>query len=116
MGDKSLFLVFANPVEGKEREFNEWYDTVHVPELVATPGIVSAQRFDVHERAAERVAGAPPPPYRYLTVYEMDGDIDGIMAGIGEAVTSGEMTMSDALDRENVVMSFWTPRRSTVKP
>ena len=33
-----------------EPEFNEWYNTEHLPQLAAVPGVLSARRF----RAAER--------------------------------------------------------------
>ena len=61
MSDNGLFLVFSNPVDGKERKFNEWYDTVHTPEVLAIPGIVSAPRFDVEVPAADPAADTPRP-------------------------------------------------------
>ena len=67
MSDNGLFLVFSNPVEGRDGEFNEWYDTVHVPEVLAIPGILSAQRFDLEEppTAPTPPGGAVPPlPHR----------------------------------------------------
>ena len=88
---------------------------MHVPEVTAVPGIVSGQRFDLHERAADGASAAPPPTHRYLTVYEMDGDIDAIMTSIGEKVMAGTMSMSDALDRESAVISFWVPRGPKVE-
>ncbi len=115
MSDKSLFLVFSNPVEGQEQEFNEWYDSVHVPEVTAVPGIVSGQRFDLHERAADGAPTAQPTTHRYLTVYEMDGDIDATVTSIGERVMAGTMSMSDALDRGNAAISFWVPRGPKVE-
>ena len=115
MSDKSFFLVFSNPAEGKDEEFNEWYDAVHVPEVTAVPGVVSGQRFDVHERAADDTQAPPPPTHRYLTVYELDGDIDAIMTSIGDRVMAGTMSMSDALDRDNTVISFWVPRGPKVE-
>ena len=113
MSDNGLFLVFSNPVEGKEREFNEWYDTVHAPEVLAIPGIVSAQRFDVEIPAADPAADTPPA-HRYLTVYEIDGDVDKIMSTLAEAATSGSMTMSDSLDTSDAAISFWKPRGAKV--
>jgi hypothetical protein len=38
-------LVFADPVPGKEDEFNQWYDKIHAPEVVAALGSVGAQRY-----------------------------------------------------------------------
>ena len=115
MSDKSIFLVFSNPVEGKDEEFNEWYDRVHVPEVTAVPGVVSAQRFDVHERAADDTQAPLPPTHRYLTVWELDGDIDTIMTCIGERVMAGTMSISDALDRGSAAISFWVPRGPKVE-
>ncbi len=114
MDERQLILVLSNPAAGKEREFNEWYDAVHLPEVVAMPGIVSGQRYEVHERKPDPAAGVvpPPPTHRYLTVYEVDGDLDDTIGGISAAATNGQMTMSDTLDRENAVMTFWTPRGS----
>lgn len=46
-------LVFTDPVPGKEAEYNEWYDNVHMPYQVAAPGFVSARRYilsDTDER------------------------------------------------------------------
>ncbi|MHB8693726.1 MAG: hypothetical protein ACYDHH_21015 [Solirubrobacteraceae bacterium] len=34
-------LVFTNPVEGKENEFHEWYDSVHIPDCLRIDGIKS---------------------------------------------------------------------------
>jgi hypothetical protein len=115
MNDTTLYLVFSNPVDGKEREFNEWYDAVHVPEVMATPGMVSAQRFDLRDTEIARVAGMTSA-HRYLLVYEMDGDPDVIMGKISEAVGSGAIAMNDALDLNSVAMSFWTPRGPQVRP
>jgi hypothetical protein len=40
--------VFINPLEGRDAEFNEWYDAEHVPDVLALPGFVRAERFAVH--------------------------------------------------------------------
>jgi len=38
-------LVFSNPADGKEDEYNKWYDEQHEPDVVSAPGFVEAQRF-----------------------------------------------------------------------
>jgi hypothetical protein len=45
-----------------EAEFNDWYNTDHLPALVGVPGVYGARRYRV-------TAGAP----RYLAVYELAG-------------------------------------------
>jgi hypothetical protein len=105
----TTYLVFSNPVDGKEDEFNEWYDNVHLPEVLATPGMRSAQRFALLETEITHNSPMPKPAQRYLLVYELEGDADAIMAKISEAVANGEMHMNEALDLETVAMSFWSP-------
>lgn len=56
-----LLLAMMEPPEEMEEEFNEWYDTEHVPERECVPGILSARRFVAQE-------GFP----RYLAIYDLD--------------------------------------------
>src|SRR5262245_2531204 len=111
--DRTLYLVLSNPVEGRDREFNEWYDSVHLREVLATPGMVSAQRYMLREAEINRAAGVPST-HRYLLVYEVEGDVDVIMSKLQAAAASGALQMSDALDLGSVSMSFWTPLGSKV--
>jgi hypothetical protein len=65
------FLVYANPVPGMEAEFNDWYTTTHIGDLVQLPGWVGAQRFRI-------VSNVTPRPttegYRhgYLIIWEIE--------------------------------------------
>ena len=63
-------LALSNPVEGREAEFNQWFDTVHIPEVLRVPGFASVQRFEA--AAHQRIPGALP--YRYLAQYELQTD------------------------------------------
>ena len=107
--NRTAYLVFSNPADGQDEAYNSWYDEVHVPEVLATPGVVAAQRFDVH-----RPAGARPPKHRYLAVYEIEGDADAALARINAAITAGAMTMSDTMDIATTTTSFWSPRGGRV--
>src|ERR1019366_6113184 len=42
---KALLLVTMEPSAADEQEFQDWYDTEHVPERAAIPGFLTAQRF-----------------------------------------------------------------------
>jgi hypothetical protein len=44
-----------------EEEFNDWYNTVYVPDYLTVPGVLRARRYVV-------IDGQP----KYLTVYELD--------------------------------------------
>ena len=102
----TLYLAFANPVEGREAEFHDWYEHTHVPDLLLTPGFVSARRFALHPRSE---AVYPPPPQHYLVIYELDDDIETAMGHIAARVESGEIVLSDSMDFAGVSMSFWEP-------
>lgn len=103
---RTIQLVFSNPYPGRDDEYNQWYDNTHVPEVLAIPGIVSAQRYDLRPLARER---GEEPEYRYLAIYEIEGDPDEVMAKLGAAVRSGAVVMNDSFDRSAAKLSFWTP-------
>ncbi len=56
-----LFLVYTDLIDPKcEEEFNSWYNTEHLPELLTLPGFLDAARYVATK-------GAP----KYLAVYEL---------------------------------------------
>jgi hypothetical protein len=112
MTEPHRFLVFTNPSEGREDEFNTWYDKVHLRDVVAVPGITSVQRYELAPRRSE--PDATSPTHRYLAVYELDGDPEPVLAEIARRVETGEMVISDSLDRSTVVMSMWSARGEAV--
>jgi hypothetical protein len=93
--ERSYYLVYTNPVEGREDEYNRWYDEVHIPDLLQIAGgFSSAQRFRI---ADEQRAGASVSPYGYLCIYEIDGDVEATFAAIDEADRQGRIRKSPAL-------------------
>jgi|SRR5579875_91783 len=88
----ALFLVQTRCTDpAREEEFNRWYDTVHVPDVLAAEGVVAAQRF--------KLAGRPPenaPNVQYLAIYELEGDdprpaLRNIQAEVQKATAAGRM-------------------------
>ena len=59
-GAGALFIVAMDIQPSIEDEFNDWYNTEHIPLLSAVPGVICARRF----RAAE---GSP----RYVAIYHL---------------------------------------------
>jgi len=106
-----LFFVFSNPTAGQEEEFNDWYANTHLDEVLAVPGITAAQRYALDELdVPESEHGSvPPPPHRYLAVYEVDSEPETVMKDFLGRLTSGEMTLSPSLDFASVNMGFWSP-------
>jgi hypothetical protein len=74
---KQLLLVFSSPTEGDDDAYNKFFNEVHLPEMVATPGIVTARRFRVEP--PEAAAGLPG---QYVAIYEIEGDLEAIKAAI----------------------------------
>ena len=68
---KGVLVVMTDPIAGKDDEFNHWYDTVHIPHVLAVPGFAAAQRF-----IAEPWRDGTLQPQRYLALYELDVAVD----------------------------------------
>jgi len=86
------FVVLTNPIEGQDSSFNDWYDNIHLGDVLSVPGIVSAQRF----RACNKngMAGC-----RYLALYEIESDDP--RATVADMRARG-FPVSDAMDRSTV--------------
>jgi len=59
---RGMFMIYVDIDPVHEEEFNAWYNTEHLPELLAVPGVISAARY-------EAVKSGP----KYLAFYELDG-------------------------------------------
>lgn len=55
-----IFLVYTDVDPHFEDEFNAWYNTEHLPELLSLPGVLDAARYVAYK-------GTP----KYLAVYEI---------------------------------------------
>jgi len=87
-------LAFTNPAPGREAEFNHWYDERHVPDLLAVPGFVSAQRFQLTD-----ATGQGSPGWSYLALYEIESDDpDAVMVEVRARLGTDAMPVSGALD------------------
>ena len=58
----AILLVYTDLVDDKyDEEFNAWYDTQHLPQLLGLPGVLDAARYVA-------VKGGP----KYLAAYELE--------------------------------------------
>jgi hypothetical protein len=85
---RGIMVVQSRPVSPeREAEFNDWYVTTHIPEILAIPGFVSARRYKV-----------PGPDAVYLAVYEIEADeLTAPVKELGARSASGRSTPSDAI-------------------
>ena len=105
----SLYVVQANPVAGKEREFEQWYDNQHLQDVIDLPGFVAARRYV--RSATQREQRALEYHYQSLALYEFDGDPRPGLDALTTALANG-MELSPALgDRIAVVYDQVSERR-----
>ena len=93
---KHILLVFSNPTSGKESEYNEWYDKVHIPDVLNVRGFMSAVRFKV---AQAQLDGTTNHPYKYLSLYELGtDDLAASLTELRNRLGTKDMVVSDAID------------------
>src|SRR5690606_2579124 len=89
MTKRSIFVVHSNAVSGGEDEYNAWYTDKHLDETLNVPGVVSATRYRISD---DQMAGREPNAYRYLAIYECEGDVSAVLAEFERRRQSGELT------------------------
>jgi hypothetical protein len=90
---KFTLIALTNPVEGREGEFNDWYDQRHLRDVLQIPGFVSARRFHMvgPPVRAERL-------YRYCSMYEIvTDDPDAVVRELLARLSTASMPISEAL-------------------
>ncbi len=94
-----IIIALFNATVGRDEEFNDWYTNTHLPEVVAVPGVVSAQRYHLPEPLVGEL------PYRYATLYEVEG---GAAAAVQGIFGSG-LGMSPTIDTSNMIFAPFVP-------
>ena len=87
---KYLILAMNGPIAGEDQEdlYNAWYDEVHVPDLLAAPGVVAARRFKVLHSNTK---------WPYVATYEIEtDDLDQTLKAMAQA-----RPFDPSFDREN---------------
>ena len=84
---KTILHVETRPSSpDRADEYNKWYDEVHIPQVLALDGFVSARRWGP-------IDGDGP----YITQYELSGDPNAAIQTVVAAGASGQLTMSDSM-------------------
>jgi hypothetical protein len=97
-----LVVVLSNPTEGNEDEFNDWYERVHLDEVLQTAGFRSAQRFRLEgQRGHESSHG-------YLALYETEGEsADEVIDRLNS--TRGQRQQSRSIDNRGAALWVFSP-------
>jgi hypothetical protein len=95
MNSGGALLVLSDAIAGQEAEFNDWYDSRHLAEVLALPGFVAARRFrsaDVGGLIRRRIT------QRYVAVYEVEGPVESAVDRLLEAVRTGSIRLPACVD------------------
>lgn len=89
-----IMIATSTAHEGRDAEYNEWYDNTHLPDVCAVPGFTSGQRWRAVPEASPNT-----PPADYIAIYEIEADDPG--AAVNELMRragAGEISLTDAID------------------
>lgn len=111
MAEKFIIAVLTNPREGQDAAFTEWYDDRHIPDVLAIPGVISAQRYGL--APVQRMDA--PYPFSWFAFYEVEtDDLQALIKDMRERGGTERMPISDALDPNRITLVFSPhgPRRT----
>lgn len=103
MPEKKKYLLFAfsdckDPA--REKEYNDWYDNMHMPDMMQVPGFIKASRWASADHKKNEIR-------KYLTMYELETDnLDEFNADMRKqgmwTFKSGRFTDLGVFDPDNV--------------
>lgn len=107
---KCKMIALTTPLPGKEAEFQDWYQNVHLPELVALPGMEGAQRYQL----VAKLMGSDTNPW--LAIYDIDvEDPAAFLGALGAAAQSGKMTPATSQDMATTYTALFTEHGERVE-
>ncbi len=88
-------VVMAKAAPGRVEDLAKWYDERHIPDLLAVPGFVSAERHAVFPvKVPEGTT-----QWDFMLIYEIAGDNPmTVLASMGGLMGTERMPVSDALE------------------
>lgn len=99
---KHLVVVLTEPTEGREAEYNDYYENRHLDDVLATTDWISAQRFKLTDQQGMTC------PLPYLAVYEVEADDASEVLNTLNA-TRGERVQSAALNKRTAGVWVFSP-------
>ncbi len=96
--NRYVYLVMADPLPGREFDFNDGYQNTHMGDLVQLPGWTGAQRFRLVASVMPRTT---QPLYRRgnLIIWDQEGDdLANIQSESREAIAGGKSRLIPGFD------------------
>jgi hypothetical protein len=98
-GTKYVFLVGHDVPRNRHGEFNAWYNTEHIPDLLSVPGFVGVRRFALDEKLIPPITGRGGVSSQYLTIWDIESE---------KALTCPEFVNKSASPWTRWVRSWYT--------
>jgi hypothetical protein len=104
--NRYLVMDYANPVQGKEAEFDGALNQ-RIKDILSLPGWMAAQRYR-QAPAARGGSGRPNKPL-FLTMWETEGpDVNSLQAALNDALKVGKVKPVP-IDEATWEFTYWTP-------
>jgi hypothetical protein len=86
---KGVFVVQSSALDAEhESAFDEWYHSVHIPEILDVPGFIGARRF--------RIVDGAEDAHPFLTIYEIEADdVRAPLQEMYRRAQAGDMSIPD---------------------
>ncbi|HZU47795.1 MAG TPA: hypothetical protein VFA16_11220 [Mycobacterium sp.] len=86
---KSILFVETKPVSpDRADQYHTWHDQTHIPEMLTIDGFMSARRWATDNGDS------------FITLYEIDTDVDTAKANVKAAAQSGRMSKPVAVQTD----------------
>ncbi len=100
-----IMIAQSKAKEGRNDEYNHWYDNIHLAEVCEIPGVISGRRFE----AVPTSVGAPG--LRHLAIYDIEADDPNtVIAELQRRSADGKLSICDALDTDSAVLWLYKAR------
>ena len=84
---KTVLFVESKPASPEQvEEYHKWHDEIHIPEMLGIDGFTAARRWQ------------PDGADTFITLYEIDSDVETAKANLKAAFQSGRMSPPVAVD------------------
>lgn len=100
---KYKMIVLTNAATGKDAEFADWYDNLHLQQVANIEGFSSAQRFRLLHPVGDNGTS-----YNSLAIYELEtDDCQAAVAALQSSSGTENLVVSEALDTENLIAAVY---------
>ena len=99
-----LLVVTSSALDGRDQAFNDWYDNVHLQDMLDLPGVTSGRRYDALPQSPA------PTPAKHLAIFELEAeDPLAVLGELGRRMEAGEISGTTDIDPSSVQMWIYKP-------